>query len=267
MTWLRFDTDAPQSDVVGTLADHTGIPIAQAFGCYVACCLGFGAHRPDGRADQVSDLTLEQWALWTGKRGRFAAAFRARCVAENGIIRGWWRQEKLIQRQHEKNHRPGQSARKTRQKPGRNPARESAGNDTIRNEVKISDDAEDLVQTDSAAATAGSVDDLGLSPEGSRALTGLLRASQNPTALLAEVRAIATGMRGPFTPSHVSAALHDLTVAGISRPTAAQLRGFTRRAASPDPVPLVVDEPDEQRLARIAAKMQAEDDARAKAVA
>lgn len=267
MTWLRFDADAAQSDVVGHLAEALGIPAPHAFGCYVACCLGFGAHRPDGRAGHVSDTTLEQWALWVGKRGRFAAAFRARCVAEDGTIRGWWRQEKLLNRQQEKNTRPGQKTRETRHKPGTNPAQERAGNDTIRDDRKISDDDDPNVQNSAAAAAGSEAVFLGLSPEGAQALTGLLRASQNPAALLAEVRALTQGMRGPFTAAHVSAALHDLTVAGIPRPTAAQLRGFTRRAAAPEPVPTLADEPDGQRLARIAAKMTAEDAARARGVA
>jgi hypothetical protein len=117
MTWLRWDTDTPQSDVVGHLAEALGVGIPSALGHYLACCMSFGAHRPDGHASEVSDLTLEQWGLWTGKRGRFAAAFRARCVDDNGIVRGWWRQSKLLAHQEAKRKRPSQSQR-VRQQSG-----------------------------------------------------------------------------------------------------------------------------------------------------
>jgi hypothetical protein len=69
-----------------------------------------------------------------------------------------------------------------------------------------------------------------LNPLGRVAFEGLLRASQNPTALAAEIHALLTGLRGPCTAEQVSQALHDLTVSGITRPTARQLRGFVRRA-------------------------------------
>lgn len=117
MTWLRWDTEAPSSDVVGHLADALNVELAHAFGLYVACCLGFGEHRPDGMAGEVGDSTLEQWALWRGKRGRFAVAFRSRCVGEDGVIRGWWRQEKLLVRQERDRVRPGEGTRKAHERP------------------------------------------------------------------------------------------------------------------------------------------------------
>lgn len=106
MTWLRWETTAAQSDVVGYLAEALRIELAHAFGLYVACCLGFGEHQPDGMASAVSDATLEHWALWRGRRGRFAASFRARCVDEDGQVRGWWRQLKLLERQERDRLKP-----------------------------------------------------------------------------------------------------------------------------------------------------------------
>jgi hypothetical protein len=37
----------------------------------------------------VSDATLEQWAMWRGRKGVFAAAFRAQLCDEQGVMRSW----------------------------------------------------------------------------------------------------------------------------------------------------------------------------------
>lgn len=125
MTWLRWDTDSPFSDVVGDLAEALDVQPAQAFGHYVACCLGFGQHRRDGMVSAVSDRNLEIWALWRGRAGRFAAAFRARCTADGsgrdtaGSVRGWWRQRALLdkQRRDALKRKPAQDQRETREGP------------------------------------------------------------------------------------------------------------------------------------------------------
>lgn len=105
MTWLRIDTVAPRSDVVGHLAEALEVDLMHAFGLYVACLLGFGEHQPLGDLRTVPDRSLEQWAGWSGPPGRFAAAFRARCTADgsrqdpSGTVRGWWRQRALLDKQ------------------------------------------------------------------------------------------------------------------------------------------------------------------------
>jgi len=63
-------------------------------------------HRADGRVGEVSDELLEQWAMWRGKPGRFAAAFRERCVDESGNLRGWWRNEGVLREQERSRRKP-----------------------------------------------------------------------------------------------------------------------------------------------------------------
>jgi hypothetical protein len=106
VTWLRWDVETPQSDVVGYLATALNCGTAQALGHYFACCSGFGQHRPDGLVSEVTDATLEHWALWIGRKGRFATAFRARCVGEDGAIRGWWRNRAVIRKQENDRKKP-----------------------------------------------------------------------------------------------------------------------------------------------------------------
>lgn len=112
MTWLRWDTETRHHAVIGRLAEALKVKPAYALGHYFACCSGFGEHQTDGDVRAVSDTTLEGWALWTGKRGVFARAFRALCVSDGsgrdplGVIRGWWRQRAIVQKQERDRQRP-----------------------------------------------------------------------------------------------------------------------------------------------------------------
>jgi hypothetical protein len=106
MTWIRWDTTAPRHELIGTIAERLRIPAAQAFGHFAAACCGFGEYRKDGCSGAVSDTTLEDWALWRGKPGRFAAVFRDLCIQRRedaqdppGTVKGWWRQKALLEKQ------------------------------------------------------------------------------------------------------------------------------------------------------------------------
>lgn len=118
MTWIRVDANAVTSDVVGDLVAELALHPMQVFGHYIATCAGFGQHRPDGLVREVSDPVLEGWAQWTGKKGRWAAAFRKRCQDESGQVRGWWRNSALLEKQ-ERDRR--------KRKPPKNPRGFSEG--------------------------------------------------------------------------------------------------------------------------------------------
>jgi hypothetical protein len=56
-------------------------------------------HAPDGRIGNVTDRSVETWARWTGKRGKFAPVFRELYQRPDGVLSGWQeRQGKLIER-------------------------------------------------------------------------------------------------------------------------------------------------------------------------
>lgn len=111
MTWIRLDTDRRDHQVIARLAQRLKVRLAEAGGLYDNALLGFGEHQKDGDATKVTDVSLEQWATWEGKRGRFAKAFREECVirkAEDsthpsdrvGKVKGWMkRQWKLLEKQ------------------------------------------------------------------------------------------------------------------------------------------------------------------------
>lgn len=109
MTWIRWECDTSTGDAVMDLAEALNIEPALAHGLHVGACCGMGRHQPDGHLTEVTDTALEQWALWRGKRGRFAQAFRARCMDERGDLRGWWRQEALMKKRDNDRKRAKQS--------------------------------------------------------------------------------------------------------------------------------------------------------------
>lgn len=111
---------------MGALAERLKVGPAQAFGHFTAACCSFGEYRADGRTDLVSDTTLEDWALWRGRAGRFAVAFRELCVERRegqrdaiGVVKGWWRQQALLQKQARDAEK--RSPPKTPAKPPGNP--------------------------------------------------------------------------------------------------------------------------------------------------
>lgn len=127
MTWIRWDTEAPRSEVVAFIAHHLGLKVYAAHGLYVAMCLGFAVERPDGRIGEVTDTALESWAGWDGKRGRFAAVIRKWCALspDPDMLRGWHRNEAGLRKQRHDAARP--DGRKGRENPPRIPPKSRAG--------------------------------------------------------------------------------------------------------------------------------------------
>lgn len=130
MTWIRLECDFPDHELIGALAEGLRVDPDRAAMCLIRVWCRFGEFRVDGLAKAITDTTLEDWARWRGRRGTFAKVFREVCCDE-GKIKGWWRQEKLLHREAEKRKRPNQQTR-ARQKSGNDPApdkcQKSAGN-------------------------------------------------------------------------------------------------------------------------------------------
>lgn len=111
MTWIRWECETPDSDVVRFLSRELGLKAVHALGHYNAMCCGFGAHQPDGSLTTTSDDDLERWAQWDGRRGRYASAIRRWCAqaaAHGGSpdeLRGWWRQRARLAKQERDRHK------------------------------------------------------------------------------------------------------------------------------------------------------------------
>lgn len=89
VTWIRWDTRPPRA--VRKIADELNLSHAEALGLFLSVCCAFAEYRRNGDARWLTDTTLEQWAHWRGRRGRFAAVFRKVALTPFGHIRGWRR--------------------------------------------------------------------------------------------------------------------------------------------------------------------------------
>jgi hypothetical protein len=97
--WIRLDAGAPRDPKITELARALGVRRAEAFGLAASVWCVMAEHAVDGSLATIADEDLEAWAYWVGKRGKFAAAFRATFVSDDGTVGGWnERQGKLLDR-------------------------------------------------------------------------------------------------------------------------------------------------------------------------
>lgn len=97
--WIRVQAALARDPKVGRLADLLALPTPHALG-HVVCVWGAVAeHAASGDISTVSRRTFEEWAMWTGKRGAFNAAFRRIFTDDQGHLSHWFEyQGKLIER-------------------------------------------------------------------------------------------------------------------------------------------------------------------------
>jgi hypothetical protein len=96
--WIRVDASVGRDPAVSSFADAIGVSIPAAVGHLVLLWGCMAEHTPQGVLTPVGVKALEAWAGWSGKRGRFAAAFNEHFVTD-GTVRGWIdRQGKLGER-------------------------------------------------------------------------------------------------------------------------------------------------------------------------
>jgi hypothetical protein len=89
MNWIRMAVAMKGDASVHLLAERTTRgDVPKAIG-HIQCVLSeLPAHARDGNLRGTPDTLLEQWAMWTGKRGEFAAAFRD-ILCTDGMVSAW----------------------------------------------------------------------------------------------------------------------------------------------------------------------------------
>ena len=89
MNWIKIAADMKADDAMGIVADECGVSRYSAVGLCVNVLGVMATKAQDGNLANFRDSTLEDWAGWDGKRGRFAAAFRAAMCNSSGVVRSW----------------------------------------------------------------------------------------------------------------------------------------------------------------------------------
>lgn len=199
MTWIRLDTDFPDHESRGALAEALRIDPDRASMSLIRVWCKFGDYRQDGRADLITDTSLEEWARWTGRRGAFAAAFRRFCVDGSegdapGKLTGWWRQEALLRHQQGKKNRPGQNDREETAQDLRSTCEEPAPES--RPDVAGNGDGNVLQPTNQPAGSGRLINALGRDPDRFTvmALFDHLPPEENPTTWATTLHGCLEGM-------------------------------------------------------------------------
>jgi hypothetical protein len=89
MEWIAIDVHIAGDAVTHRLADAFRLRVAEAAGLLTLAFAGMAQHAQDGSLSSVTDSQIESWAYWQGKRGAFAAFFRAQLCDERGTVRAW----------------------------------------------------------------------------------------------------------------------------------------------------------------------------------
>lgn len=271
MNWIRVATKMKGDPRLGALAMACGVRVHEAVG--LACCLlmELPEHARDGDVSEVPDVILEQWALWTGRPGLFAKAFRAQFCDEAGVVRAWEKHNGAALRRADAELERKRAARNVRNVSARKSAEKRADTSPMSarrpheiRDVSCVDVDVDVITTTTPAAAAVAVvaaaadtdpPPLALAPPEvppelrgmvadvvdtvagiphAEAVVGAMRAARNPHAVAAELKAWASGMRGHAVEWPVLCrAVHEMQVADV-RLSANTLGGFVRRLLAED---------------------------------
>ena len=114
--WIRVDAATPRDPQIATLAEQLRVELPTALGHVLMLWGVMAEHAASGDLSAVGDATLERWAGWTKRRGKFAPAFRALFVGDDGMLKGWverqgallTRMERDRQRWHAKKAEPAE---------------------------------------------------------------------------------------------------------------------------------------------------------------
>lgn len=89
MEWVAIDVHIGGDAVTHRLAAAFRLRVPEAAGLLALVFGGMAQHAQDGSLAEVTDSQIESWALWHGKRGAFAAFFRAQLCDDDGTVRAW----------------------------------------------------------------------------------------------------------------------------------------------------------------------------------
>lgn len=248
MNWIRIAVRIGRdTDIIG-MAKTLGVSTPLTTGCcvLVLCELPEGAR--DGNIGGVSDEAIEAWAQWPGKRGKFAAAFRAHLCTPEGVVKAWEkhngsairRMEADVERKR-KGKIPAEFQRSSTGIPAEFHAASSVDETKTRRDVDDTSHSASDGEDDGRSALAFASIAPCVAPVGHDALRELLRHVQQPETWAGIIRGCASGQSmpeaRPASAERIAAAVQDFVAGGHHRDPKALtklFRGYISNAkASP----------------------------------
>lgn len=143
MNWIRIDVGIMDDPRVGALAGALGVSVPLTTGHLLGVLRKLPTHAKDGDLSRVPDSTIELWAMWAGKKGKFSAEFRAHLCTAQGVVSGWEKHngsaireaQRSSDRAKEWRDERRRTARERRTEPVPNAVRTVLRNETRRDET------------------------------------------------------------------------------------------------------------------------------------
>jgi len=243
VNWICVATGIMRDPSIIAMAEALGVSVPATTGHVVGVLTSLPEGSDTGDLSAVTDRTLEQWAMWGGKRGKFAAAFRAQLCDAQGVVRSWDKYNGRALRKM-KADRDRKRETRDRQRVHRTSDGQSTGHPTDIRETSarrpgLRDETRRDITTSSSneadVVRGGAADWVPLhfpDPAHQQAVSGYIRAHQFPDALRATLTAIASGQGAPNGQpvpwATIGQAVVEMQSAG-ARFSASALRGFIGR--------------------------------------
>ena len=175
MNWIRVDVGIGRDSSIGAMSEALGVSVPTTTGHTVLVYTAMAEGCLSGDLSTVKDSVIETWAMWRGKRGRFAAALRAHICTPEGVMRSWakYNGSKLHEMEYDRERKriARESARAQRREPGGRPAdttqtsggrpplRDVTGRDVTEQQGSKQLAASSVLATSTVAAAGGLADD------------------------------------------------------------------------------------------------------------
>jgi len=118
VNWIRVAVGIGRDSTVGALAEALGVSVPLTTGHLVLVYTALAEGCISGDVSAVPDAVLERWAMWAGKRGRFAAQFRVHLCTAEGVVRAWGKYNGTKLRDMEADRARKRAARESRRESG-----------------------------------------------------------------------------------------------------------------------------------------------------
>lgn len=238
--WIRVHANLATKPIVLRAAGRLRVSQNEAIGLLVRFWGQMSQHGANGSVSALTDLEIEAWSGWRGKRGVFAAFIRSTHTDEVGRVREWDDYAGQLEDRRTKDRERKRKSRGHRADSPQDvtpisiPARAVRDEDETKRNENYSSSSADAIwipgrETELAERLANDHDRL--------ALAAILHMAPNRDATVAECHAMLDGMHGAaLLPETLGDALRDYVGTGAHHsPNFKHFRGYLRNAQAAGP--------------------------------